>query len=116
MIIRRRLTGAFRYRDYRLLWLLTMTGSIAVWMRILGSAQWLLEETGSAAMVGVIGVVQLVIQIQIFLDHSHYRCTARKQQLCHDLVAMGIFHLGSPFLRLVGRTHFQQEIWNRTRT
>ena len=63
MIIRRRLTGAFRYRDYRLLWLLTMAGSIAVWMRILGSAQWLLEETGSAAMVGLIGVVQLVIQI-----------------------------------------------------
>ena len=63
MIIRRRFTGAFRYRDYRLLWLLTMTGSIAVWMRILGSAQWLLEETGSAAMVGLIGVVQLVIQI-----------------------------------------------------
>ena len=59
----RRLTGAFHYRDYRLLWLLTMAGSIAVWMRILGSAQWLLEETGSAAMVGLIGVVQLVIQI-----------------------------------------------------
>ena len=58
-----RLTGAFRYGDYRLLWLLTMLGSIAVWMRILGSAQWLLDETGSAAMVGAIGVVQLVIQI-----------------------------------------------------
>ena len=40
-----------------------MAGSIASWMRILGSAQWLLEETGSAAMVGVIGIVQLVIQI-----------------------------------------------------
>ena len=59
----RRLTGAFWYKDYRLLWLLTMLGSIAVWMRLLGSAQWLLEETGSAAMVGAIGVVQLVIQI-----------------------------------------------------
>ena len=58
-----RLTGAFRYGDYRLLWLLTMFGSIAVWMRILGSAQWLLDETGSAAMVGAIGVVQLVVQI-----------------------------------------------------
>lgn len=41
-----KLTGAFRYRDYRLLWLLTMMGSIAVWIRILGTAQWLLEETG----------------------------------------------------------------------
>ena len=62
-----RFTGAFRYRDYRLLWFLTMAGSIASWMRILGSAQWLLEETGSAAMVGVIGIVQLVIQIPTIL-------------------------------------------------
>ena len=29
-----KLSGAFRYRDYRLLLLLTMMGSIAVWMRI----------------------------------------------------------------------------------
>ena len=62
-----RFTGAFRYRDYRLLWFLTMAGSIASWMRILGTAQWLLEETGSAAMVGVIGIVQLVIQIPTIL-------------------------------------------------
>ena len=62
-----RFTGAFRYRDYRLLWFLTIAGSIASWMRILGSAQWLLEETGSAAMVGVIGIVQLVIQIPTIL-------------------------------------------------
>ena len=59
----RQLSGAFSYRDYRYLWLLMMTGSIATWMRILGTAQWLLEETGSAVMVGMIGVIQLVVEI-----------------------------------------------------
>ena len=36
---------------------------MVVWMRILGTAQWLLEETGSAFLVGLIGVVQLFVQI-----------------------------------------------------
>ncbi len=36
-------------------------------MRILSTAQWLLDETGSAAMVGLIGVVQLVVQIPALL-------------------------------------------------
>ena len=42
-------------------------GSIAFWMRILGTAQWLLEETGSAYMVGLIGVVQLIVQLPMTL-------------------------------------------------
>lgn len=55
--------GAFLYRDYRLLWMLLITGSVVLWLRILGTAQWLLDETGSAYLVGLIGVVQLVVQI-----------------------------------------------------
>jgi hypothetical protein len=55
--------GAFLYRDYRTLWSMLILGSVVLWMRILGTAQWLLEETGSAYMVGLIGVVQLVVQI-----------------------------------------------------
>ena len=39
-----------------------MLGSMAVWMRILGTAQWLLDETGSAYWVGFIGVVQLLVR------------------------------------------------------
>jgi MFS family permease len=59
--------AAFRYRDYRLLWTIMMTASIVVWLRILSTAQWLLDETGSAALVGAIGVVQLVVQIPALL-------------------------------------------------
>ena len=42
-------------------------GSILSWMRILGTAQWLLDATGSAYLVGLIGVVQLVVQIPVTL-------------------------------------------------
>lgn len=49
--------GAFLYPDYRVLWITLVLDSIVLWMRILGTAQWLLDETGSAYMVGLIGVV-----------------------------------------------------------
>lgn len=55
--------GAFLYRDYRILWTILVCGSVVVWMRILSTAQWLLDETGSAYLVGLIGVVQLIVQI-----------------------------------------------------
>ena len=62
-----RLIAAFSFRDYRILWVVLMMGSIAFWMRILGTAQWLLEVTDSAYMVGLIGVVQLVVQLPMTL-------------------------------------------------
>jgi hypothetical protein len=65
--LRTRPWTAFLYRDYRILWAAAFTATIVVWMRILSTAQWLLDETGSAALVGVIGVVQLVVQIPALL-------------------------------------------------
>lgn len=59
--------GAFAYRDYRILWGAMVTATLVVWIRILATAQWLLDETGSALMVGAIGVVQLVVQIPALL-------------------------------------------------
>jgi MFS family permease len=59
--------SAFTYRDYRVLWGALVTVSLVSWMRILGTAQWLFDETGSAALVGFIGVVQLVVQIPALL-------------------------------------------------
>ncbi len=58
---------AFTYPDYRLLWATLVTSSIVIWLRVLGLAQWLLDATGSAALVGMIGVVQLVVQIPALL-------------------------------------------------
>lgn len=58
---------AFLYRDYRVLWGAMFTSSLVVWFRILGTSQWLLDTTGSAMLVGLIGVVQLVVQIPTLL-------------------------------------------------
>ncbi len=55
------------YRDYRLLWLVMVSATIVLWLRILSTAQWLLEDTGSAVLVGFIGVVQLVVQVPALL-------------------------------------------------
>lgn len=59
--------AAFAYPDYRTLWVVMVSGSIVSWMRILGTAQWLLDETGSAYLVGLIGVVQLIVQVPVSL-------------------------------------------------
>ncbi len=62
-----RLRDAFAYRDYRVLWAVLVSVALVSWMRILATAQWLFDETGSAALVGVIGAVQLVVQVPALL-------------------------------------------------
>ncbi|MEM7079734.1 MAG: MFS transporter [Pseudomonadota bacterium] len=57
----------FRYRDFTLLWVILITSGIGSWLRILGTAQWLLDHTNSAWLVGVIGLVQLVVQTPALL-------------------------------------------------
>ena len=44
-----------------------VTGAIVGWMRILGTAQWILDDTNSAYLVGLIGVVQLIVQVPVTL-------------------------------------------------
>lgn len=58
----RNATAVFGYRDYTLLWCILLTNGIGSWLRILGTAQWLLDDTDSAWLVGAIGLVQLVVQ------------------------------------------------------
>lgn len=58
---------AFRFRDYRFMWGTGLFTVMSRWMRILVTAQWIFEETGSAAQLGLIGGVQLVVQIPALL-------------------------------------------------
>jgi len=57
----------FTFQDYRYLWATNLSTVISRWMRILVTAQWLFEVTGSAAQLGLIGAVQLVVQIPALL-------------------------------------------------
>tara|TARA_B100000519_G_C14257086_1_gene445602 strand:- start:2293 stop:3486 length:1194 start_codon:yes stop_codon:yes gene_type:complete len=46
-------------KDYFLLWLSGISMLVAMQLRLLASTQWLFEETGSAASLGLLGVIQL---------------------------------------------------------
>ena len=59
--------AAFTFRDYRYLWAANLSTVVSRWMRILVTAQWLFEATGSPAQLGLIGGVQLVVQIPALL-------------------------------------------------
>ncbi|MEX2031264.1 MAG: MFS transporter, partial [Dehalococcoidia bacterium] len=58
---------AFRFRDYRFLWAGAFMSTVTMWIRILVTAQWIQDETGTPAALGVIGIVQLVVQIPALL-------------------------------------------------
>ena len=53
----------FTYRDYRLLWLGSAAYTITAQLSVLVTAVWLFEETGSAARLALLGVVQLFVQV-----------------------------------------------------
>jgi predicted MFS family arabinose efflux permease len=89
--------GALLYRDYRILWVSLVASAVVLWMRILGTAQWLLDETGSAYFVGLIGVVQLVVQLPVTLwagnlaDHMDRK---RLMMLAHSATSAALLTLG----------------------
>ncbi len=58
---------AFRFRDYRFLWLAAFTSTIAMWIRILATTQWIEDETGTAAALAIVGIIQLFVQIPSLL-------------------------------------------------
>jgi MFS family permease len=59
--------AAFRFPDFRFIWGAGLFVVMTSWIRILVTAQWLFEETGSAAQLGLIGLVQLFVQIPALL-------------------------------------------------
>ena len=65
--LRLRPWSAFAFVDYRFLWLSGLFILITTNLRLLSSTVWLFDETGSAAVLGLIGGVQLVVQIPALL-------------------------------------------------
>lgn len=62
-----RLWSALEYRDYRVLWVSSIAWMLTQQLRLLVTAVWLFEATGSAAQLGLIGAIQLVVQIPALL-------------------------------------------------
>ena len=58
---------ALAFRDYRMLWLSGVAQMVTMQMRMLVSGVWLYEATGSGVQLGLLGVVQLVMQLPAIL-------------------------------------------------
>ena len=59
--------SALDFRDYRFLWFSSIAWMLTQQLRLLVTAVWLFEATGSAAQLGLIGAIQLVVQIPALL-------------------------------------------------
>jgi len=59
--------SALAYRDYRMLWLSGVAQMITMQMRLLVTGVWLYDETGSGVQLGLLGLVQLAVQLPAVL-------------------------------------------------
>ena len=59
--------SAFAFRDYRILWLSSAAGLITMQMRLLVTGVWLYDVTGSGLQLGLLGAVQLAVQLPAIL-------------------------------------------------
>ena len=59
--------SAFAFRDYRILWVSSVCGLMTMQMRMLATGVWLYDVTGSGLQLGLLGVVQLAVQLPAIL-------------------------------------------------
>ena len=55
--------SAFAFRDYRILWFSGAASSVTMQLRMLATVVWLYQETGSGLQLGLLGLVQLSVQL-----------------------------------------------------
>ena len=88
--------GAFAYHDYRMLWIGNLASTGTMTLRNLTGFQWLYEETGSAALLGALGLSQLVQMPLVIYGGALADNTDRKRLMSLTQLV--------PFLMLVGLT------------
>ena len=59
--------SAFAFRDYQILWLSSVCGMMTMQVRMLATAVWLYDVTGSGLQLGFLGAVQLTVQLPAIL-------------------------------------------------
>lgn len=53
--------SAFAFRDYRILWLSSVSSLVTMQMRLLVTSVWLYQETGSGIQLGLLGLIQFAV-------------------------------------------------------
>ena len=59
--------SAFKFRDYRLLWISSLLGGLTMQIRVITSGFWLYDVTGSGLQLGILGIIQLITEIPAIL-------------------------------------------------
>ena len=93
--------SAFAYPDYRLLWIGSLASIIGVQLRTLVTAVWIFEATGSAVQLGLIGAVQLVVQIPALLFGGTFADHADRKRLMAGTEAVSATLIGAAALLAV---------------
>jgi len=52
--------SSFKHYNFSVLWAAQVTMTMAMTLRLLSTSQWIFDETGSAAQLGILGAVQLL--------------------------------------------------------
>jgi MFS family permease len=86
--------SAFRFRDYRVLWLAMIAATFTNDLRLLAAGVWLYEATGSAAQLGLLGGVQLVVQIPALLFGGTLADRFDRKWLVAGTQAVGFVFIG----------------------
>ena len=55
--------SAFSFRSYRSLWFSGLASTVTMQIRIIGFGVWLYNETGSGIQLGILGLIQLAVQM-----------------------------------------------------
>ncbi|MQA00089.1 MAG: MFS transporter [Dehalococcoidia bacterium] len=98
----RRPWSAFEYRDYRLLWLAGLAAYLTIQLRLLVTGVWLYEETGSAVQLGLLGGVQLVVQLPALLYGGTLADDVDRKRLMASTEAVGLVLIAGLAVLAVG--------------
>jgi MFS family permease len=96
--------AALGYTQYRILWLATIAAILTAELRLVVTSVWLYDATGSAAQLGVLGLIQLFVQIPALLFGGTLADRLDRRQLMAWTQAVTlVFVAGLAVLAVIGR-------------
>ncbi|MCH2309978.1 MAG: MFS transporter [SAR202 cluster bacterium] len=86
--------SAFSFRDFRLLWISGLCASVTMQTRILTFGVWLYQETGSGLQLGLLGLVQLAVQMPSNLFGGAFADQLDRRKLIASTQSFSFFLIG----------------------
>ena len=83
----------FKYNDFIFLWVASIAYQSTMQLRILVTSVWLYEATGSAVQLGLIGGVQLIMQIPAILYGGSLADKLDRKKLIEYSQGLSLIHI-----------------------